>query len=208
MTLPPSAADSVIDLYQNNAASWVELRGRDLIEKNWLNLFLKTMPPAGRDVLDLGCGSGRPIAEYLIKSGMRIIGVDGAASLVGMARESFPEQTWIVADMRELPMIGPVHGLIAWHSFFHLKPEDQRPMFERFSHLCHPGAALLFTSGTTLGEVIGTFEGKPLYHGSLDSTEYRCLLQGNGFEVIRHAANDPTCGHATIWLAKKVSIGR
>lgn len=206
--MPSIAADSVIDLYQNNAASWVKLRGRGLIEKNWLDLFIKTMPYKGREVLDLGCGSGRPIAEYLIKNGLRIIGVDGATTLVSMARESFPEQRWIVADMRELPMIGPVEGLIAWHSFFHLKPEDQRSMFERFSRLCQPGAALLFTSGTTLGDAIGTFEGQPLYHGSLDPTEYRRLLKANGFEVIRHVENDPTCGNATIWLAKKASSCR
>lgn len=203
--MAPNAADTVINLYHKNADSWVELRGSDLIEQSWLDSFLAAMPQEGRDVLDIGCGSGQPIARYLIEKSCRIIGVDGAAALIDIARASFPDQTWITADMRNLPPLPRAHGLVAWHSFFHLKPEDQRPMFETFSHHCLPGAALLFTAGTTHGEAIGTFARQPLYHGSLDSAEYRHLLQTNGFEVIQHVVNDPSCGGATIWLAKNIA---
>ncbi|MEP3847423.1 MAG: SAM-dependent methyltransferase, partial [Paracoccaceae bacterium] len=59
------------------------------------------------------------------------------------------------------------------------------------------------TSGTSLGEAIGTFEGQPLYHGSLDATEYQSLLQTNGFDLVEHVEEEPTCGGATIWLAQK-----
>lgn len=204
-----TAADTVIDLYQENAASWAALRGSVLVERSWLDAFLGTMPQEGQDVLDIGCGTGRPIAGYLIEKGCRISGVDGAPALIDLARESFPDHLWITADMRDLPSLGRFHGLVAWHSFFHLKPEDQRPMFATFSRLALPGAALLFTSGTTHGEAIGTFEGQPLYHGSLDRAEYGELLRSNGFEVIRHVENDPACGGATIWLAtRRVSAPR
>ncbi|KAG1439007.1 hypothetical protein G6F57_019593 [Rhizopus arrhizus] len=98
--------------------------------------------------------------------------------------------------MRQLTGIGPFHGLIAWHSFFHLRPEDQRLMFPIFRRLAAPGAVLMFTSGTALGEAIGTFEGKPLYHGSLDASEYRQLLAENGFSVVRHQQEDPAQGAA------------
>ena len=78
-------------------------------------------------------------------------------------------------------------------------------MFETFNRLARPGAALIFTSGTTLGATIGTFAGQPLYHGSLDTTEYRQLLPANGFDVVEHIENDSACGGATIWLARKIS---
>lgn len=201
--MPASAAEAIIDIYQENAAAWIELRGQTLFEQPWLDKFLSITLTGGQDVLDLGCGSGQPIAEYLIAHGCKITGVDGAKLLTEFAREKFPEHTWIDADMRDLPPLGKFHGLIAWHSFFHLKPEDQRPMFNTFSRLCHPGAALMFTTGTTHGESMGTFEGKPLYHGSLDLTEYHSLLQANGFGVVGHVKEDPTCGGSTIWLAQK-----
>lgn len=197
------AADVVIELYQENAAAWIEKRQKSLIEKPWLDRFLSLLPKGERQVLDLGCGSGQPIAGYVVGSGCQITGVDGARALIETARRTFPEQTWIAADMRALPRLGKFHGLIAWHSFFHLKPEDQRPMFATFDQLSHPGAALMFTSGTSLGEAIGTFEGKPLYHGSLDPSEYESLLNENGFDVVEYVKEDPTCGGATVWLAQR-----
>ena len=61
----------------------------------------------------------------------------------------------------------------------------------------------MFTSGPSFGEAIGTFEGEPLYHGSLDPAEYRALLDEQGFDVVAHVADDPGCGGHTIWLAQQ-----
>lgn len=202
-----NAADSIVGLYHSHAASWVRLRGRDLIERSWLDRFLAKMPEEGREVLDIGCGSGQPISEYLIENSCQITGVDGAAALIEIAHANFPEQTWIVADMRNLPSLGQFHGLVVWHSLFHLRPEEQRPMFETFGRLCCPNAALIFTSGTEFGEAIGTFEGQPLYHASLDSAEYSALLQSSGFDLIQRVENDLSCGGANVWLARKMPTG-
>ena len=60
----------------------------------------------------------------------------------------------------------------------------------------------MFTSGSSLGCAIGTYRGEPLYHGSLDESEYRQLLDDNGFEVIGHVVDDPTCGRRAVWLAQ------
>lgn len=196
-----SAADTVIDLYDRHAAAWIQKRGDRFIEKNWLDAFLGTLPQDGRNIVDIGCGSGMPIADYLIRNACTVTGVDGAAMLIEHATSRFPEHVWIVADMRALPSLGRFDGIIAWHSLFHLRPDDQRPMFKTFRRLAAPGATLLFTSGTTHGEAIGSFEGQPLYHGSLDTAEYRELLQLNGFETIRHVEADASCGDATVWLA-------
>jgi hypothetical protein len=59
----------------------------------------------------------------------------------------------------------------------------------------------MFTSGTSAGEVIGSYRGEPLYHASLDPTEYEHLLSSNGFEVRSFVPNDPACGNHTVWLA-------
>ena len=49
---------------------------------------------------------------------------------------------------------------------------------------------------------MGTYQGEPLYHASLDSAEYRALLNAQGFEVLAHVIEDPNCGGRTIWLAQ------
>ena len=199
-------ADNVISLYREHADAFVRLRGTQLVERGWLEDFLALLPGSDPAVLDLGCGTGAPIARHLIGRGCRITGIDASDALLARARTAFPGHCWIEADMRNLPPLPAFQGLIAWHSFFHLKPEDQRPMFQVFERLAAPGAALMFTSGTHLGEAIGQFEGQPLYHGSLDSAEYRELLREAGFEVVRHVEGDPVCGGANVWLARHVNL--
>ena len=195
-------ADRIIALYEDKAAAWDRQRGRDLFERPWLDRFLAYVPEGGH-VLDLGCGMGEPIGAYLLSRGVSLTGVDASPSLIGLCRARFPGQRWIVGDMRSLALGERFDGILAWHSFFHLAPADQRRMFARFaSHAAH-GAPLMFTSGTGEGAAIGAWEGEPLYHGSLATAEYRTRLEANGFDLLAHVANDPTCGHATIWLARR-----
>jgi hypothetical protein len=104
--------------------------------------------------------------------------------------------------MRTLALGRRFAGILAWDSFFHLCPDDQRRMFPIFRAHAAPRAALMFTSGPAHGEAIGSYRGEPLYHASLDPAEYESLLDTTGFDVIAHAVEDPSCGKHTIWLAQ------
>lgn len=196
------SADAVVSLYQRHAAAYDRQRGRQLMEARWLDRFLSLLP-ANPSVLDIGCGMGEPISRHLIERGCTVTGIDSAAPLIALCRERFPQQDWHVGDMRTLSLGRRFDGLIAWDSFFHLTPEDQRRMVPLFRDHAAEGAVLLFTSGPAHGEAVGSFEGEPLYHGSLAPAEYRALLDENGFAVIEHVVEDPTCGGHTIWLARR-----
>lgn len=196
-------AEKIASLYERHASAYDTLRGRDLFEKSWLDRFAALLPPHGA-ILDIGCGMGEPIARYLIGLGHPVAGIDSSPTLIETCRARFPAQSWRVADMRGLSLGRRFDGLIAWDSFFHLCPDDQRDMFGVFAAHAAPGAALLFTSGPADGIAIGTFEGEPLYHASRDAGEYRALLDRNGFQVVAHAVEDPSCGGHTVWLARRM----
>lgn len=197
----PRHADSIVSLYERHAHAWVAGRTGPVFEAPWLERFRALMPPAGT-VLDIGCGSGVPIAAYLIERGHAVTGVDASPTMIETCRRRFPAAAWQVSDMRTLALDSAFAGIVAWDSFFHLCPDDQRRMFPIFRSHALPGAALMFTSGPAYGEAIGTFEGEPLYHGSLDAAEYRELLAAEGFKVVTHVVDDPTCGRHTVWLAQ------
>ena len=196
-----SAAGRVIDLYQRHAIAWSRDRGDRLQEKSWLDRFLALLP-SEPTVLDVGCGSGVPMARYLIEHRCRVTGIDASSAMIAMGAERFPEQEWRVADMRTLDLDRTLDGILAWDSFFHLPPDDQRRMFPTFARLGAAGTALLFTSGPSAGEQLGSYRGEPLYHASLDAEEYRELLRDNGFDVVAHVVEDPACGRRTVWLAR------
>jgi SAM-dependent methyltransferase len=197
-----SDADRIIGLYQRRAHDWaIDRAGGSLVEKAWLDRFLALLP-ARASILDIGCGSGEPIARYLIENGHDLTGADSSSALIDICKTSFPSQNWLVADMRKLSLNRRFDGMIAWDSFFHLGHVDQRRMFPIFRMHAASKAALMFTTGPAHGEAVGNFHGEPLYHASLDQAEYSSLLNQNRFRVVSHVVEDPACGRHTIWLAQ------
>lgn len=210
MTDANAAAARIPGLYDRTARAWDAVRGGELtLERTWLDRFAALLPP-GRAVLDLGCGTGDPVARALLASGFRVTGVDAAPAMVALAQERFPAARhpgaeWRVGDMRALALGRRFDGVLAWHSFFHLTPADQRAMFPVFAAHAAPGAALMFTSGPDAGEVLGEWEGEPLYHGSLAPAEYEALLAAHGFGLVARVLGDPACGGSSVWLARQAA---
>jgi SAM-dependent methyltransferase len=195
-------ADRIIGLYDRHASAFDKERWKGLFEKAWLDRFLALVPRGG-NILDLGCGSGEPIARYFIETGYTLTGVDSSQSMIALCQRRFSGERWMVADMRSLSLSERFDGVLAWNSFFHLCAEDQRKMFRVFSQHTLPDAPLMFTSGPRHGIAMGEFHGEPLYHASLDPLEYRVLLGENGFRVVSQIFDDPDCGRHSVWLAQK-----
>jgi SAM-dependent methyltransferase len=197
-----SDADKVIALYERHAHEYVaDRRSVGWNECAWLDQF-SALLSEGASILDIGCGSGEPIARHLIDQGFAVDGVDTSPTLIALCRRRFPQRSWHVADMRALALERTFDGLLAWDSFFHLGHDDQRRMFPIFKRHASPGGALMFTSGASHGEAIGSYRGEPLYHASLAADEYRTLLKAAGFRVVTHIVADPNCGGHTIWVAQ------
>lgn len=197
----PSSSE-ISGLYERHARAWDSDRSKSLFERAWLDRFKAAIPP-GESILDLGCGSGEPMARYLIDSGYRVTGVDSSQALIGLCEARFPDETWIVGDMREVRLDRRFGGILAWDSFFHLTPDNQQRMFAIFGAHALPGAALMFTSGPRAGEAIGSYRGETLYHASLDPAEYDELLSAHGFSVLSYVPEDPHCGGHTVWLTQR-----
>lgn len=198
-------AEDVIATYERVGADWAQQRNATLMEKPWLDRLMaaSSRHDGAPRLLDLGCGSGRPIGSYLAERGARMTGVDATDVMTGLYGQIVPGAEVIRADMRGLALDRQFDGILAWDSFFHLSADDQRAMFSVFAAQAAPRAALMFTSGHIAGEAIGEVGGAPIYHASLDEEEYRFLLTGNGFRVLDYVQDDPSCGGHTIWLAQR-----
>src|SRR5262249_39626581 len=154
-------------------------------------------------VLDLGCGSGSPVATYMAERGLHVTGVDSSPTLISLCRQRLPGHEWLVGDMRLLELPRRFDAVLAWDSFFHLRPDDQRALFRVFARHAGPSTVLMFNAGPAYNEAIGTYRGEPLYHASLNPDEYASLLRGIGFDIIAHAVEDWTSGGGrTVWLAR------
>ncbi|MGA9649146.1 class I SAM-dependent methyltransferase [Pedobacter sp.] len=186
----------------NKIANWfAENKCVDLIEQNYIKALISEIK-SNADVVDIGCGTGKPILEYLLNKNFNVIGVDASKGMLTIARNNFPTTEFVLEDMRKLALNKKFDAIIAWHSFFHLPTADQPKMFEIFESHIKPKGILLFTSGSERGEAWGINGGENLFHASLNTDEYQQLLKKHNFEVLNHIVNDENCGGATVWMAK------
>lgn len=195
--------DRIADHYERHAHAFDRDRGRSFVERPWIERFVMPLPRGGA-ILDLGCGGGEPIGRYLVDHGFAVTGIDSSAAMIGLARTRFPRQRWLQIDMRTLTIEDRFEGVLAWSSLFHLEPGDQETMIARIATWLKPGGRLLFNSGPKRGTSMGEYRGEPLYHASLDPAEYRAAFLRAGLVEMAHIAEDPSCGGATVWLARKV----
>lgn len=201
MTDPAITAADIVDLYDRRAADWVADRGPDLTEAEgtWLDRFTARLEP-GVSVLDVGCGSGRPMAAALLERGFCVTGVDSSAALIAYATANLPGGRFVQADMRTLDLGETFVGILAWHSLFHLSPVDQRIALPRLLAHAAPRATIMFSSGPREGHVVGSWRGDALYHGSLGPEEYDGEITSRGFVVESGVWAD----NGSAWLAHRM----
>lgn len=209
MTTPENLTDlagGVIRHYQKHACDWdADRRAAVWNDRPWHDRFIAALP-SNATVLDLGCGAGSPVALHMVERGLRVTCVDASTTLIALCRDRMPNQSWVVGDMRSVSLGQKFDGVLAWDSFFHLKPDDQRCMFDVFAAHTAPAGVLMFNTGPAHGEGIGRYRGDPLYHASLDAAEYRTLLAKSGCRVVAHAVADWQAGGGrTVWLARSAS---
>ncbi len=191
-----------LEVYEHNAQSFGEQRDKSLFEKKWLDRFLSFLE--GNEILDIGCGSGDPIAKYLIEKNLNVTGVDYSQGMIDQCYKRFPGHEWLRVDMRNLNLDKQFDGIIAWNSFFHLNHEDQMKVLNVFEKHLKPHGVLMFTAGPERGEIPGFVNDNQVYHWSLSLEEYQKGLSKSGFKLEEFVLNDSECQFHSVFLSKKV----
>lgn len=197
-----ASSDETRAIYARQAVAYDTKRSRALFEARWLARFSACLPACAR-VLDLGCGAGEPIARWFIAEGFRVTGIDFAEPMLDLARARWPDGDWRHVDMKQLELSETFDGIIAWNSFFHLRPDEQRMCIGRMAKHLEPGGSVLLTLGHKAGEVSGTVGGEPVYHASLSPAEYAICLEQNGLRLTGFLAEDPETNNHSVLMARK-----
>jgi ubiquinone/menaquinone biosynthesis C-methylase UbiE len=106
--------DQTIELYERYAREWDSDRnGVPWNDELWHNRFVRLLKE-GSNVLDLGCGSGIPVAQNLVQHKLHVTGVDTSPTMISLCRERLPDQEWIVGDMRKVSFAKTFDGILGW----------------------------------------------------------------------------------------------
>jgi SAM-dependent methyltransferase len=180
----------------------------DLISEDWATLR-KTLPqkdnllfeffvenlPERAEVLDLGCGTGVPIAKLLSDNGFRVTGVDRSANLLDKARENVPAADFQRAEMEDYQMAGAYDGVVLWDALFHLPRAEHRPVLAKISGSLKPGGSLILSSGgsrESLPPFVDFMFGVPFFYDAYPVNEFIGICNAVGFTVARfEVLNEP-----------------
>ncbi|MEY3774941.1 MAG: hypothetical protein RLZZ129_1721 [Verrucomicrobiota bacterium] len=173
------------------AATRVSLRAQD---RPLLERMIEGVPP-GAEVLDLGCGTGRPNAEYLVAHGYRVTGVDQSAAMLAKAREFLPGCDWIQAELDAVELSRGFSAVLCWDALFHLeRARHQRVLTLAWQALSPGGRLLLSTGGSAHPPFRDTMWGHEFFYDAHPPDEIIALTGRTGFRILAAEMVDPPTG--------------
>ena len=98
--------------------------------------------PLNSTVLDVGCGTGRPVAHMLTAAGHAVHGIDVSQTMVDIASKQVPG-TFTKADMRKYKPGLCFDGIFAIFSLFQITPGETCAICYKFAEWLKPGGRLV-----------------------------------------------------------------
>ena len=168
----------------------------------------------GAKVLDLGCGTGDPIAKHLVKRGFTVTGVDESRQMLKYARQTVPEAELVHADMVTVELTDTFDAAVAWDSMFHVERKHHAAIYQKlFQSLKNGSRVLLSVGGSAPDEEDDSVEGftsemhgQTFYYSGFDPEVARRLIEASGFEIELWEVDDPTSrGHIAVIARRPAS---
>lgn len=109
--------------------------------------WAKDRLPRSAAILDIGCGSGVPIARSLVNEGFSVWGVDASPSLISAYRTNFPDMPAVCEPAQDSSFFGRTFvGVISIGLIFLLSEGDQQKLLTSVASVLEPGGQFLFSS--------------------------------------------------------------
>jgi SAM-dependent methyltransferase len=218
--LRPTTSAAMHNSYDQIAEQWhANVRGQTYVDRvlGYVDRILEGLP-AGARVLDLGCGTGNPVAKHIVQKGFGVVGVDQSQKMLEIARREIPEAEFIHGEMVEIAFAERFAAAVAWDSIFHVKRRDHPPIFRKLAECLEPGARLLLSVGgsdanTNLDGAASndsdegfTSEmfGQKFFYSGYEPRVTRGFLEAAGFEIEVWEVDDPSSRGHIAAIARRV----
>lgn len=170
--------------------------------KKELDEFASLMPKNAK-VLDVGCGAGVPVAQFLVERGFDVTGIDFSESMLKLARKNVPKAIFILKDMTELDFeADSFDGLTAFYSIIHVPREKHLSLFQSFHRILKPEGIMLISLGSDEWEATEDYYGAEMFWSHYSPKKSLQLIKKAGFEIISDSFLERG-GEKHYWLLAK-----
>ena len=179
--------------------------GHDTSLYNALQEYLNKLPPSA-DILECGCGTGKPVAKTIADSGRNVHGIDWSTGMVSLSRKAVPSGTFEVVNMFDYEPTMKFDGVVASLSIFEISRKEITTMSHKWFQWLKPGGLLLINTfpaedcvqvkaanydadGECANEVDWKFMGENHPITLFTRAGWKVLLEKAGFEIV-HTKED------------------
>ena len=138
--------------------------------------------PQSAAILDIGCGSGVPIAQGLVGVGFSVWGVDASPSLISAYRLNLPDMPAVCEPAQDSSFVDRTFvGLISIGLISLLGESDQRKLITSVANVLEPGGRFLFSAPREVCRWNDTLTGRTSI--SLGADTYAAQLTSVGLRL-------------------------
>lgn len=110
-----------------------------------LSTLISHLPPASH-ILDVGCGTGTPVASTLAAAGMHVTGIDLSQAMISLAQQQIPGGTFVKADMRTYEPRREYDAVVVAFSLLLLSYKDCVAALRRYVRCLRVGGLVLLVT--------------------------------------------------------------
>lgn len=192
--------------YNAVSEQYDQVFGGEAKYREWLTELDQRIPSAAR-VLDLGCGSGIPVARMLAATGRQVVGVDISDTQIARARRLVPAAEFLRADATAIDWKPQsFDAVICLYTLIHIPLDQQFPLLAEIAGWLRPRGILLVTTGHHAwtghdGNWLGS--GRTMWWSHTDAATYRSWLTEAGLDILHEEfVPEGDNGHALFWARK------
>lgn len=160
--------------------------GRNQSENSkYLDKFNLLLQPISY-ILDIGCGAGKPVDEFFVSKGHKVVGIDISERMIELAKKNVPEGEFKVEDMTELKDGEyQVDAVVSFYAIFHTPRETHQQLLQKINSFLRKGGLIMITMGKSDWEgKEQNFYGGEMFWSHFDARKNSELVEHAGFQVI------------------------
>ncbi|MEV4193455.1 class I SAM-dependent methyltransferase [Streptomyces toxytricini] len=192
---PAGAADagrpvSAAELFDGLGITYEEAFGRLPAQSDAVDWLAARLAPGSR-VLDVGSGTGRPVAERLADAGFEVTGIDVSRVMVELARAQVPKARFEQCDVRDFTPEGGFDAVCSFFPLLMMTRAEASAALRRMAGWLVPGGYLV--SATVPADVEDAeveWMGRRVRVSSCSTDAYlRLLREDCNLEVLHHSVS-------------------
>lgn len=186
-------------------ASYAYQAGRDQFNnEKYLQKLTKLLKP-NSTILDIGCGSGKPVDTFLINKGHSVIGIDISKEQIKLARLNVPNATFHVRDMSKLQNGEfKVDAVVSFYAIFHIPRTEHEHLLNKIYSYLSPDGLLLITMGSSDWQGSEEFFGVEMHWSHFGKDKNIQIVKDAGFRIILDEIDETGGEKHQVILAEKV----